>query len=220
MKIKLVILLLVSFTASGFTDEEERWLNEIDNENISETSEGQLRFLDPSSNINTLHSTNTLIISQKSIDDGWVDLHQCYINLDQLPEVDITYFYKTIKNLKIISINNIDSAEVKKQNITLKNIKKNPEICVSAEVRVFYQNPDLTFSLINGPYHRRFLDGYYPYHITLNIKFPGDILQLQETIPEQTKNFLISVKRNSLLVDTTFEGILNIETKFKLIDQH
>lgn len=218
MKIKLIILLLVSFTASGFTDEEERWLNEIDNENISEISEAQLRFLDPSSNINTLHSTNTLIISQKSIDDGWVDLHQCYRNLDLLPEVDITYFYRSIRNLKIISTNNIDSAKVINQNITLKNIKKNPEICVSAEVRVFYQNPDLTFSLINGPYHRRFLDGYYPYHITLNIKFPGHILQLQETIPEQTKNFLVSVKRNSLLVDTTFEGILNIETKFKLID--
>lgn len=214
MNLPFFILFFISINAFAFTDEEERWLNSIDDADITEKNEAKLKFIKPPSNSQPLHSINKLIISQESIDDGWVDLHQCYRHLDKLPEVDITYYYRSIKNLTLISKKNIDSAILKDQSITLKNIKDNAEICISAEVRVFYQNPDQSFSLVNGPYHRRFLDGFYPFHVSLNIQYPDQLLSLQETFPKPTQNFSVTNINNKLLIETYFEGILNIEVRF------
>lgn len=217
MNLHFLILLFISLNVSAFTDAEERWLNAIDETDTIEKNEAKLKFIKPPLNKNTLYSTNTLTISQKSIDDGWVDLHQCYRYLDKLPEVDITYYYRSIKNLRLISKKNIQSAILKEQSITLKNIKHNAEICISAEVRIFYQNPDLSFSLVNGPYHRRFLDGFYPYHVTLHISYPEGLLSFVSSKPKQQEGFSIVRKSNELLIDTYFEGILNTEIKFVLL---
>lgn len=216
MNLLFLILVFISINALAFTDEKERWLNAIDDADIAEKNIAKLKFIKPPSNSQPLHSTNKLIISQKSINDGWVDLHQCYRHLDKLPEVDITYYYRSIKNLTLISKKNIDSAILKDQSITLKNIKNNAKICVSAEVRIFYQNPDQSFSLVNGPYHRRFLDGFYPYHVTLNISYPESLLSFISSAPKQQEGFSVVHKTNGLLIDTYFEGILNTEIKFEL----
>lgn len=216
MNSPFLILFFISSNVFAFTDEEERWLNAIDDADVAEKNIAKLKFIKPSSNSQPLHSINKLIISQKSINDGWVDLHQCYHHLDKLPEVDITYYYRSIKNLTLISKKNIDSATLKDQSITLTNIKDNAEICVSAEVRVFYQNPDQSFSLANGPYHRRFLDGFYPYHVTLQISYPESLLSFISSTPKQQKGFSVARKTNGLLINTYFEGILNTEIRFKL----
>lgn len=217
MNSHFLILFFISINAFAFTDEEERWLNAIDDAVITEKNEAKLKFIKPPLNSQPLHSTNKLIISHKSINDGWVDLHQCYRHLDKLPEVDITYYYRSIKNLTLISKKNIDSAIIKDQSITLKNIKDNAEICVSAEVRIFYQNPDQSFSLANGPYHRRFLDGFYPFHVSLNIQYPDQLLSFQKTYPKPTQNFSVTNINNKLLIETYFEGILNIEVRFTTV---
>lgn len=211
-----LLLLLNTFTVQvvAFTDEEERWLNSVDEEKAENVNEGQLNFLQ-STDKNVLHSINTLTITRHSIDTGWVSLHQCYRHLDQLPEVEITYQYRFIRHLKLVSKNNIDKAELHDQSITLSNINENAEICVSAEVRIFYQNPDQTFSLVNGPYHRKFLDGYYPYHVTLKIHYPVKQLAFISSLPVAQPGFSVVNNNSTLIVDTLFEGILNTEIIFK-----
>lgn len=216
MRLNLILLLLISFNVSAFTDEEERWLNAIDDVDTTEKHEAKLKFITPHKSTHILHSINTLTISKKSINSGWVNLHQCYQYLDQLPEVDITYYYQSIKNLKITSKSNIDSATLNKQNVELKNIKDNAEICVNAEVRIFYQNQDQSFSLVNGPYHRRFLDGFYPYHVSLHINYPESLLMFRSSHPKQQDGFSVRHEDNMIFVDTYFEGILNTEVKFEL----
>lgn len=214
LKRLFLLLSFISLNAPAFTDEEERWLNSIDDTEATERHEAKLRFIKPPTNTQTFHSINTLTISQKSIDNGWVDLHQCYRHLDKLPEVDITYYYRFIKNLKLISKKNIDSATLKNQVIELKNIRNNAELCVSAEVRILTQNPDQSFSLISGPYHRRFLDGFYPFHLSLHITYPEKLLSFRESIPKQTNKFSVTNLNNELFIEAYFEGILNIEIRF------
>ena len=209
-------LLLTTFSANGFTAEQERWLNSNDESDVSQVNEGKLEFINGSVNKEALHSINKLTISKKSIDNGWVDLQQCYHHLDKLDNVEITYKYRFMKNLMLVSKKNIESVKVNKQSIQLNNVKDNAEICVSAKVRIFYQNKDLSFSLINGPYHRRFLDGFYPYHVSLNIHYPDSLLLFQDSTPEQQNGFSVIQETNKIIIDTYFEGILNTEIRFKL----
>jgi len=207
----------LSFDSNGFTAEEEKWLNADDDTDTSSVNEGRLTFISKPENKKILHSTNKITITQNSIDNGWVGLHQCYRYLDKLEQLEITYKYRFMKNLSIVSRNNIRSAKIVKQNIELKNIKDDAELCVTADVRIFYQNKDLSFSLVNGPYHRRFLDGFYPYHVTLDIRYPSDKLLFVDSKPDKQKGFVVNQFDNRLEIDTYFEGILNTEIRFKLL---
>jgi len=217
MLIKLFLLInIISTQALAYTQEQERWLNAEDDNDVSHVNEGQLVFIEPPSDKNPLHSINQLTIDKNSIDNGWVKLQQCYKHLGILEQVEITYKYQFMKRLTLVSKNNIGKARIKKQSIELSNVKKDSELCISADVRIFYQNPDRSFSLINGPFHRRFLDGYYPYHLTLKINYPEDLLFFKNSIPKPQKGFLIQRKASQILFDTYFEGILNTEMRFIL----
>jgi len=217
MFIRLFFLIsIISTQTFAYTQEQERWLNEEDDSDVSHVNEGQLTFILPPSDKPPLHSVNHLTIDQNSIDNGWVKLQQCYKHLGVLDQVEITYKYRFMKQLSLVSKKHIGNARVTKQSIELSNVKKNAELCISADVRIFYQNPDLSFSLINGPFHRRFLDGYYPYRLTLKINYPEHLLLFNNSTPKQQKGFVIQKNNNQILIDTYFEGILNTEMHFIL----
>ena len=162
-----------------------------------------------------LHSINEITIDANSIDNGWVKLVQCYKNLDAVSEMDIVYRYRFMRNLKIASTVNIGSVRSKQQLVELEDVKQNAEICVNAEVRVFYQNPDGTFSLVNGPYHRKFLDGYFPYHVTLIVNYPSKELKHVSNKPLVQRGFKLRHESNKLLIDAVFAGTLNTEIVFQ-----
>jgi hypothetical protein len=55
---------------------------------------------------------------------------------------------------------------------------------------------------------RRFLDGYYPLHVTIEIELPSDCLHFQGITPPQQRGFQVQQKPNRLFIDTWFEGQL------------
>ena len=122
-----------------------------------------------------------------------------------------------MRKLKIKSTKNIKHAYVSKQSVQLEDIQKKARLCVTAEVRNFYQNEDKTFSLVNGPYHRKFLDGYYPYHLSMDIKFAKN-LRFLYSIPKVQAGYDVQQGKNSLKLDTWFEGKLNTEFRFMLVN--
>lgn len=210
----LILLQCCLFTnALAFTDAEERWLNSDTDISTEHVNEGQLHFLKKKDS-DIFFSDNILTINNKSIDDGWVKLNQCFANLDKLPEVEISYQYRFIKDLRIVSKQNIGKAIPHQQSITLINIEENAKICVTANVRIFYQNPDESFSLVNGPYHRRFLDGFYPYHVRLQINYPSSALKYIKSTPANQTGFDLRQNNGQIIIDTYFEGILNTEINF------
>ena len=58
----------------------EEWFNDESESKIDQVNEGQIHFI-KAPNKKVLHSDNRLQITQQSIDDGWVKLHQCYRHL-------------------------------------------------------------------------------------------------------------------------------------------
>jgi len=220
------IILLFALTTSLLANDDmtpeqlDKWFNSDEEPLAAQVNEGELQFIPHPTNT-VLHSTNTLTIDANSIDNGWVGLAQCYKHLDAVPAAEVVYRYKQMRGLQITTTRNIGSAQVKEQSVQLEDVLRDAELCIKAEVRIFYQNPDQTYSLVNGPFYRKFLDGYYPYHVTLNIHYPEKQLVLKKTIPAAQPGFAVQQTTNSLTIDSHFEGMLNTEIIFrKLLAGH
>ena len=212
----LSILSFYIYADEGMTpDELEKWFNEDEDFSTDHISEGELRFLPEPPGKPVLHSINVLTVSQNSIENGWVLLEQCYKHLDPVPNAEVVYRYKSMRGLRITSNRNIETAQVKGQSVQLTNVTQKAELCIKAEVRIFYNNPNGTFSLVNGPFYRKFLDGYYPYHVTLKIVYPSSLLVLIKTKPDMQDGFNIEKSEDVILIDSYFEGILNTEIIFQ-----
>jgi len=194
----------------------EKWFNSDDELPTSKVNDGQLNFIKNTPEKNIFHSEINITIDQVSIDDGWTTLTQCYSNLDPVPRTAVTYRKNLIKNLKVLSSKHIKHTKVSGNKVILKEVAKDASLCIGATARNFYQNEDESFSLVNGPYHRKFLDGYFPYHLNLNIHYSPK-LKFNYSTPKQQSGFKIKQLANSLLVDTLFEGKLKTEFRFNLI---
>lgn len=204
-----------SATEEAMTAEElDSWFEQDELTSTDKISEGELRFLLEWPSKPVLHSLNRLTILEQSLDDGWVVLSQCYQNLDPVAESEVVYEYKSMRDLQVTSYKNIEVTSIEGQSIQLLNVQRNAELCITAMVRIFYQNPDGNYSLVNGPFHRKFLDGYYPYHLTLAVDYPKSRLKLVHTTPADQAGFSVKEQNGELLLDGLFEGILNVEIVF------
>ena len=216
----LTLLFLFSFStlhaeATPSADELEKWFMSDELEPPTQSSDSHLTFINSPTDKPALHSINEITISPQSIKTGWVDLMQCYQHLDPVPEMEVVYNYKTMRKLRIIKSKNIEQATIKGQSVQLENVLKNAQLCVSTEVRIFYKNKDGSYQLVNGPFHRQFLDSYFPFHLTLKINYPSTQLKFISSKPKPQFGFVIKHTNNTLLIDSYFTGKLYTEINFK-----
>lgn len=204
-----------AFPEVGMTEAEiEWWFNEDDILPV-QVDEGELVFLSEASEKPVLHSISELTIDQHGIKSGWISLSQCYKHLDPVARTSVVYQYPFMKNLRILSKKNIQSATIIKQSIELENVSADAQLCIAAEVKIFNRLAEGTYSLSNGPYHRKFLDGYFPYHVTLSIHYPESNLKIISTNPENQPGFQVKKRVNTITFDSIFAGQLKIEATFK-----
>lgn len=223
---RFLTLLLVLFglpfythASSDFTAKElEKWFESDDLHPVkmrNDVNEGALVFLNKSPRKPALHATNTFTIDKQSIDQGWVTFTQCYEHLDQVPLTVVNYGFRILRNMQITSARNIEKASLDGKWVRLENIGKDAQLCITAQVRNFYQNEDKSFSLVSGPYHRKFLDGYFPFRLTMRVKYDKD-LHFLYSVPQVQPGFNIKLENNNLNIDSLFEGRLKTELRFKL----
>ena len=216
------VSLLFSSTASPAKEylsptELEKWFNSDDELPTRKVNEGKLIFLSFPPKKNIFHSVINIYVDQNSIDDGWTRIEQCYSNLDPISRTAVIYRKNFIKNLRVLSSKNIKYANISGNKVLLKDVTKGATLCISANARNFYLNKDKSFSLVNGPYHRKFLDGYFPYHLKLNIRYIPK-LKFRYGTPKQQAGFQVKQSSNSLIIETLFEGRLKTEFRFNLIE--
>ena len=197
------------------TQADEDWLNDDSEERAAQINEGSLVFLTSPIDTTVLHSENLFTIKENSLQTGWVELKQCYRNLDVIARVEIVYNYRQMRDLKVVHHQGIGKAKVVDQSVQLEDVSEQASVCVQAEVRVFYLNPDGRYSLVNGPYMRKFLDGYYPYYVSFEIHFPGQLLSFEDTLPPAQKGFDVRRSKDRLEISAWFEGKLNTEIRFR-----
>jgi len=222
-KRSLFILLLLNFLLSYYAiaeqidgaDEWDEWMEEDLEEKALQVNEGRLNFLASPPSQTKVHAlSNTITITQGSLETHWVDFRQCHKNLDRVTQSQVVYQYKQMRNLKIEFFRGIKKAWVEGQSIQLQDVMDDAEICILAQVKTLIPQGDKLFLLRNGPYFRKFLDGYYPFHVQLLIKYPQTLLNIKKILPQTQAGFTIKPSHNELRIDAWFEGELTIEIYF------
>lgn len=210
--------LLVALTLGVYTGPaaaaEDDWFFEDFEARIKEVNEGELNFLGSPPAKKVHHHENRVAIDAASLEHGWVDLHQCHANLDAVPRLEIL-FRAGIEDLKIVSTHNVGSARVEGPSIQLTDVSGDARLCLSARSQSLQWSGDGVYSLRNGPYMRRFLDGYYPMRVEMTVTYPCGLLELVASSPEGQPGFRLERQACGVAYDTWFEGRLRTELVFR-----
>ena len=202
------------FDQSMTEEQIEAWFNDDSEERAMAVNEGKLEFLSQIPDKPAHHSHNTFILDNNSLKTGWVKLTQCHSQLDAVPETQIVYRYRRMKNLRIESFSNISKAWVEDNSVQLEGIQSGARLCIRAEVGILNILPDGSFILKNGPFHRKFLDGYYPMQVTLDILFPSESIRFESITPQAQSGFTVRKKEGEIHVNAWFEGELTTGIRF------
>lgn len=223
-------LLVTSFAYSQDLSKKQldRWLNNPDApipaaKKHRKINEGKLAFLDPGIHQRVMHSENRIFIDSSSLKTGWVELQQCYHQLDEFPRVQVVYKYRNIRDLTIVKFDKMDSARVEGQSVQLLNVKKGASLCVSAKIQSLSKVAG-GYQLTNGPFRRKFLDGYFPLRVSIIVDFSRTKLRLIEVSPQPVNKanqpgLQVSKTPNVVRLNAIFEGVLNTRMNFKLVSQ-
>jgi hypothetical protein len=198
-------------------DEIEAWFEDDAAERARAVSEGQLAFLPQPPPGLLHHSYNRMTLSASSLEDGWLGLYQCHEHLDAVPLLEVVYQYKRMRDLKVVLAENVSAARVEGQSVQLEDVGKGARLCITADINVMYKHNDGSYRLRNGPYMRRFLDGYYPTHVTLDVRYPAEHMRYVGMSPAPQPGLKVQAMDGRVVADAWFEGELITEMRFARI---
>ena len=213
----LAAALLMLYSMVAASDDPETWLQTNDDNRTLSVNEGDLEFLRETPDRRVLQTSNRLTITPASLHNGWVELHQCQSNIDPVSAVEVVYRYHGLRKLRVISTRGIERARVENNSVQMEQVEDGAEVCIEAEVQVLNKTGAGQYQLTSGPFHRRFLDGYYPLRLDYRIHWPADMLQLESVYPEIQEGFTVRKQPGELGIDTLFEGKLTIEVRFSSV---
>jgi hypothetical protein len=197
--------------ASGATQAE----TDLSMESAYLVNEGDLHFLDTLPAKPVHHHHNKIHIDADSLSTGWVALTQCHDHLDPVPLAQITFREGYVRDLKITSFSHIKQAWVEGASVQLVDVEPGASLCLSAYTRALRNTGNGYFNLSNGPYMRKFLDGYYPMQVTLDIDFPPQLLSLIEIDPVAQPGLTLTDQPGAIRIEAAFEGRLMTLIQFE-----
>lgn len=209
----LVFLLLVTLPVATIADLppgadwDTYWPSDENDKIFNAINDGELTFLTQPPDQPVHHHHNTLIVDRSSIDTGWIKLQQCHEHLDVIQRVQILYHEDRIRDLHITETKNVGEAWVQGHTVQLRDVKANARLCVEAESRALRAQEDGTYLLQNGPFMRKFFDGYFPMRVSIDVRIP-DNLDLLDIEPAEQQGFKVIRGDHSLYLDAWFEGRL------------
>lgn len=178
-----------------------------------EVNEGELEFLAEPPAKHVHHHHNVMTLGPNSIEDGWVRLDQCHRNIDKVSRAQIIFRPGRIRNLRITESANIGRAWVEDASVQLSDIGEGSRLCLAAESFALSANGDGSYYIDNGPFMRRFLDGYYPMRVSQKIVLADSGLTFFGIRPAVQPGFIVRVTDESIDFDAWFEGRLLTEVK-------
>lgn len=206
----LFLALLLPGLAYAAMSEEDMFFK-----SVSEVNDGDLKFLsaEPSSPVH--HHENRITLLRSSLDDGWARLEQCHHHLDPVPDMQIVYSRDRIRNLTILRSENIGRSWVQENTVQMDQVARNALICISAETQALTTD-GAGYALSNGPYMRRFLDGYYPMRVSMQVRWDMPELHFADISPQPQTGFTFNLTSNQVAYEALFEGALRTRIRFSV----
>ena len=195
-------LLLLAGSSVPFAD--DAWFD-ID-DRVDAVNDGALKILPVAPEKPVHHHFNAITVTEESLESGWIQLRQCHFNLDPVHALEIRYRPNGVRDLQIVSSRNVGAARVEGATVQLTGIAREGEICIHAMTRALRREGE-RFLLQNGPYMRRFLDGYYPMRITVALSVPDNV-RVVRVHPEQSAGLKVEVTEAGASLSGWFEGVL------------
>ncbi len=207
-KFAFLICLLPAIAAAASSEEDLFF------KNVSDVNDGQLHFLTEAPAKPVHHHKNHVFISDDSLATGWVRLEQCHQYLDPVPSMQIVYSKDRIRNITILRSENIGKSWVHEHTVQMEQVARDALICINAETRALRADNDGGYSLANGPYMRRFLDGYYPMRVSMDVTLETGKLKFTDITPAPQPGFNFRQDGIQLGYDAHFEGRLRTLLRF------
>lgn len=212
----LLACLLLTATAALAAGDDDSWWRDQPTERALAVNEGKLVFLRTPPAKPVHHHASRVTITAASLQNGWTHLEQCHENLDAVPELQIVFNPERVRKLVIRKTRNVGQAFVEGASVQLRNVGHDALVCLSAETHSLQALGAGVYELRSGPFMRRFLDGYYPIHVTFEVSYPPGIA-LIDASPDAQPGVALSEEPQHILLDTWFEGRLT--TSFRFSDQ-
>lgn len=216
------LVLLAAFISLGCSaaapamspEELEQWFN---GNGASAVNEGELKFLAALPAKPVHHHQNHIRITPESLKDGWTELEQCHDNLDAVPDAQITFREGYVRNLQVLESRSISKAWVEGSTIQLKDVTRGARLCLKAQTRALKNAGGGFLNLNNGPYMRKFLDGYYPMRVSIQVEYPEKLIQLVDVSPVSQPGFKVWQMPGRVAIETFFEGELRTLLQFEFL---
>lgn len=207
------VLALALLGAAVAAAEPDPFLADEDIERLRAVNEGELVFLPDMPP--ALVTRSELHIAPHSLDDGWVRMTQCQAGLDAVEAVEIHYDYAALRDLQIRGHEGVREARVEGQTVQLRGVRAGARVCVGAEVRILQRLEDGRYAIRSGPYHRRFLDGYFPMELRLLIRYPAARLAWTGLEPPPQGGLEAAALPGAVDIRARFVGRLTLELLFE-----
>ncbi len=224
----LASLLLIPTPAmtadQGSADEEAEWEDAWEaaeerarlEKKASEVNEGELEFLQQEPDPESARMVKRLELDKDSLSGGWARMHQCHHNLDPAAAVQIVYNEERTRDIRITRREGVGQAEVDGPSVQMKDIERGASLCVEAQVLAILPHPDKAGYIVdNGPFMRRFLDGYYPMQVRLEVNWPEEMLAFEQSSPPAQPGLDIEANDQGVTLDAHFEG--RLESRLHLV---
>jgi len=187
---------------------------ESQQQRIAAVNEGELVFLQEPPPRPVHHHRNRIVITRQSLADGWVLMEQCHERLDRVAEAQIVFNPGRTRALEVLSFHNMDMAFVESNTIQLRGIRAASKVCARLESQALHSLGMQIFELQNGPFMRRFLDGYYPLQLSIEVEYPAH-LELVDYEPDDQPGYAVSPAPGLVAVEALFEG--QLRTRFRFV---
>jgi len=198
------VFVLLSGISLGFTP----------NALASEIADKDLRLLTEPIEPAPHHHSKHLIIRPDSLKSGWVVDRQCHERLDPVPAMQVVFGAGKVRNLRVTRHDNIGHAQVEGDSVQLRQVRTYAVLCLESENHALGFDPLLNqYVLASGPYMRRFLDGYFPMQVSLNVEYPAQLLRLVDIQPPELRPGA-GTPPGRVQINVLFEGELRIRLRF------
>jgi hypothetical protein len=181
---------------------------------VAEVNGGDLKFLADAPAAPIHHHQNQITLTPESLLTGWAKLEQCHYHLDPVPDMQIVYGRDRIRNLNILRSENIGRAWVHENSVQMERVARDATICITAETRALAAEGKHRFTLSNGPYMRRFLDGFYPMRVSMKVRMQAPNLHFSDISPTPQSGFKFTNTGNEIAFEALFEGELRTRISF------
>lgn len=216
----LVPLLFTSIILAQELSEEalEQWLESDEQISPYERKGGgeELKFIHPPPDEPLPSSYTRLELTEASSESGWVRIEQCHTGLDPVPDAEVVYQFRQMRYLRVSEAKGIEQFWVEGQSVQLKKVGRGARLCVALEAQILDQTASGDFRLRYGPFQRRFLDSYFPMHVSLVVDYSRTRLKYGAITPTSTKGFDVVPDGKQLSIDAWFMGKLTIVLDFYL----